>query len=162
MMEIERRFLCRITDLSALHKMPSSHIRQAYLTTGDPAVRIRERGGEHLMTIKTGRGLVRREVEFPVPSSAAAELLEIAGEHSLEKTRFHLDRWEVDIFEGRLSGLVLAEVELDDIDEPTPPAPPGIELVREVTDEASFTNQALATLEADLIRRIIEEVQELA
>jgi CYTH domain-containing protein len=161
MIEIERRFLCRITDLKALSDVPRWHIRQGYLTDREPAVRIRRREDEYILTFKAGRGLVRREVELPVPPEIGAELMDMAGEHRLDKIRYQVGRWEIDLFEGKLTGLVLAEIELSSIDETLPPAPVGMELGREVTEEGAFTNQRLALLGEDLARQLVDQVKEM-
>jgi CYTH domain-containing protein len=121
-------------------------------------VRIRQRDRDFLLTVKTGKGLVRREVEFSIPSEPGAELMAIAGERRVEKTRYQLGRWEIDLFEGKLAGLVLAELELTGVDEPVPPPPAGIELIREVTLEPTFTNQRLAALETEAARRLVAEM----
>ena len=148
MVEIERRFLCRVADAGALEGAGRRIvIRQGYLTRDAPAVRIRQKDGEYLLTIKSGGTRVRREVEVAVGREEGEALMAMAGEHRLEKVRHAAGRWEVDVFGGKLAGLVLAEVELEREDEPLPPAPPWLELVREVTDDAAFTNQRLAWLE---------------
>lgn len=149
MTEIERRFLIRITDPAVLQRAEVSSIRQGYLTSVEPAVRVREseRGGEleYTLTIKAGRGVVRQEVEVPVGEEAARTLMGMAEQRVLEKVRHHVGRWDIDVFGGKLTGLILAEVELDHVHEVVP-APAGLELVREVTDDAAFTNQRLALL----------------
>ena len=147
MFEIERRFLCRITDPRTLAGASRRHaIRQGYLTTDGPAVRIRDRDGEYFLTIKSGFGRVRREIEVAVDPDAGEALFEMTGNHRLEKVRYVLGPWEIDVFQGKLAGLVLAEIELDDENAPLPPPPPGIALLRAVTDDAAFTNQRLAML----------------
>lgn len=158
MIEIERRFLCRVADEGVLRRARrASLIRQGYLTGGEPAVRIRERDGRHTLTVKAGRGRVRREVELPVEPEAGAELLAMAGERRLEKTRYELDRWEVDVFQGKLRGLVLAEIELEREDERLPEPPEGVVLLREVTEEGRFTNQNLAMLGAGEAARLVRK-----
>src|SRR5690606_28604638 len=108
------RFLCRVVDAQALERAGRrSSIRQGYLTRGDPAVRIRQRDAAYLLTTKSGSGRVRREVELPVPPEQGAILMELAGDHRLEKVRHVVGRWEVDVYAGKLEGLVLAEVELE-------------------------------------------------
>ena len=51
----------------------------------------------------------------------AVELLKIAAPFTLSKTRYKVEHagkiWEVDIFEGRHAGLILAEVELESPEE---------------------------------------------
>lgn len=159
--EIERRFLCRILDQHVLDTAPSWLITQGYISNTGPTVRIRRLGGEFVLTIKSGGGLVRREIEFAVPTGPGTELLELAGDRSVEKTRYRLSRWEVDIFHGKLAGLVLAEVELSSSDEETPPPPPGVELVQEVTLDPLFTNHNLALLDPPSARRFVERTKEM-
>ncbi len=161
MIEIERRFLCRVVDDRVLRSAPSWRISQGYLTVDGPTVRIRQRDDEYILTVKTGQGLVRREVEVSIPPVPGAELMEIAGEYRVEKTRYQLGRWEIDLFRGKLAGLVLAEIELTRVDEEPPPVPAGIQLIREVTVEPTFTNQRLAMLGVEAARRVVEEAREL-
>lgn len=153
MLEIERRYLVRLADPGVLPR--PDRIRQGYLTAGEPAVRVRERNGRWTLTVKAGRGVVRREVEVDVPTDRGAALFEMAGERTLEKERHVAGRWEIDVFRGKLDGLVLAEIELADEDEPVPPPPAGLELGREVTLEGEFTNQRLALLSTEAARRIV-------
>lgn len=159
MLEIERRFICRVSNEDELRTAPSSGIRQGYLTCSGPTVRIRRQDAAHIMTIKEGAGLVRREIEFPVPAGPGEELLEVAGDQIIEKRRYRIGRWEVDIFEGRLQGLVLAEVELTTETEPLPEVPGCIELIREVTEDRRFTNRALAALGDGEVRHLIERIE---
>ncbi len=161
MIEIERRFLCRVVEPDVLRTASRrAEIRQGYITRGEPAVRIRARDGQYLLTIKAGRGRVRSEVEIGVDEETARALFELAGDRRLEKVRYVIDRWEIDIFRGPLEGLAIAEVELDAPDEPLPPAPPGIALLREVTDDPTFTNQHLAHLTPESARRLVGRLEE--
>lgn len=154
--EIERRFLCRVVDAAALERAGRrTAIRQGYLTLGDPAVRIRWKDGAYLLTIKSGAGRVRREVEVRVGAEEGGALMEMAGAHRLEKVRYAVGRWEIDVFGGKLDGLVLAEAELHREDERLPDPPACIELLREVTDDGAFTNQRLAQLGAAEAARFV-------
>jgi len=147
MVEIERRFLCRVADAGALEREGRRiAIRQGYLTLGDPTVRVRQMNGGYLLTVKSGSGRVRREVEVAVGAEEGEALMAMAGDHRLEKVRYAVGRWEIDLYGEKLAGLVLAEVELEHEDEPLPGPPPWLDLVREVTDDPDFTNQRLARL----------------
>nr|PZN91034.1 MAG: adenylate cyclase [bacterium] len=158
MIEIERRFLCRVADTAALEREGRRMaIQQGYLTLGAPTVRIRQKDGAYLLTIKSGSGRVRQEVEVPVGSAEGETLMAMAGEHRLEKVRYAVGRWEIDIYGDKLAGLVLAEVELEHEDEPLPPPPAWLELAREVTDDPAFTNQRLARLGPDEAARFVRE-----
>lgn len=146
--EIERRYLCGAVETEVLAGADRvQRIRQGYLTQVGPAIRVRQKDDAFLMTVKSGTGLVRREVEWPIPTDVARQLFEIAGARRIAKTRYVLGRWEVDVFEGPLSGLVVAEIELVAPDEPVPSHPPGLVLLREVTEDPFLTNRWLAGLE---------------
>ena len=129
MTEIERRYLARIADPAVLERARVSRIRQGYLSAGEPAVRVRERETDgdfaYTLTVKAGRGVIRREVEVPIDADAGLALMEMAGRRVLEKLRHVVGRWEIDVFQGKLTGLTLAEVELDHPREVVP-APVGL------------------------------------
>lgn len=165
MLEIERQFLVRRIDAEVLERADRVHsIRQGYLTLTSPAIRVRQIDDRCVMTVKAGGGLVRQEVEFEIEPDIAAELFAIAGSKVIEKTRYVVGGWELDVFKGRHSGLLIGEVELLDPEDPTPPLPRGVELWREVTEEQGFTNQFLASLDtqtaAELVGRLEENVSE--
>lgn len=81
-------------------------------------VRLADRGA--WLTIKgPRRGLIRLEFEYAIPVGDAEELLATLCTGSLvEKTRYKVavggHIWEVDAFHGDNTGLVLAEIELED------------------------------------------------
>jgi CYTH domain-containing protein len=76
------------------------------------------------------------ETEYEVLAAAPAAVL--------TKTRYSVPPLGVDVFDGRLAGLVMAEVEFDRADEEARfPVPAGT--VAEVTLDASFSGGALAT-----------------
>lgn len=121
--EIERKFLLRDPGWRAAASH-SAHYRQGYLASRpDVVVRVRLADGEARLTIKgASEGISRREYEYPLPPTDAAEMLDHLCERPLiEKQRFfvpygdHL--WEIDVFAGDNAGLVLAEVELEHPDE---------------------------------------------
>lgn len=66
-------------------------------------------------------GLSRFEWEHEIKASEAFELLKLREGALIEKRRYYVDfeghTFEVDIFEGENAGLVLAEVELQSVDE---------------------------------------------
>ena len=163
MKEIERQFLCRAVDARVLHEADGVlRMVQGYLTTDDPAVRVRRKNATWVFTVKTGSGLVREEVEVEIDAESGEALLDMAGERRLEKTRYLVGPWELDVFEGKLAGLIVLELELPDEDAPTPPFPDGIDVAREVTGTSGYRNQALAGLDptaaADLVRALTEEM----
>ncbi|MFO1146877.1 MAG: CYTH domain-containing protein [Alsobacter sp.] len=120
--EIERRFLVKGEAWKAEARV--RRIRQGYLgTENGVSVRVRLIDGKGLLTIKGERdGLVREEFEYPVPAADAEAMLELCGTLVIDKTRHELVHggllWQIDVFGGRLAGLVLAEVELEREDQP--------------------------------------------
>jgi len=121
--------------------------RRYHVRTGPSSVRIRE--GEPrgpVLTIKSGQGVKRREAEVVVDSDVAEALFRLSGPRVIEKVRFHLGPWELDRFLGSLEGLSLLEIELDEVDQPLPEAPPDVLILREVTDDNRFTSSYLSCL----------------
>ena len=90
-----------------------------------------------------GRGI---EVEYPIPTDDASFLIDkLCKPHVIDKTRYRIDHagmtWEVDEFHGINDGLVVAEIELDDENQPFErPAWLGAE----VTDDPRYSNAALS------------------
>lgn len=67
------------------------------------------------------KGFGRPEFEYAIPVSDAAEILRtMCDDRILEKVRHYVPHagltWEVDVYEGLLKGVVIAEVELDRAD----------------------------------------------
>ncbi|MGH6782540.1 MAG: CYTH domain-containing protein [Sphingomonadaceae bacterium] len=150
--EIERKFLV-VNDGWRAGTIASKAIRQGYLARGHPAsVRIRVTDGvAAMLTIKSAlAGGGRQEFEYPVSLADADALLALAEGDLIEKRRHIVPdsqgglNWEVDVFGGRLSGLVLAEIELDRIDRPL--VLPGW-IGREVTEDPRYYNAQLSRAE---------------
>jgi len=145
--EIERKFLVR-NDEWRLQADAGEHYRQGYLSH-DPlrSVRIRVAGEKAWLNIKCATSPIRRlEYEYPVPLADAQEMLErLTTDDCVDKVRYHVRQgrhvWEVDVFEGRNTGLVVAEIELDDENE-TFDKPDW--LGSEVSDDPRYYNMNLA------------------
>lgn len=144
--EIERKFLVA-TDGWRQQARIGSRFRQAIvLSQDDRSARVRViDDAEAKLTIKIGTGMTRHEFEYPIPIDEARELLALASGTTIEKVRYQVAQaphvWEIDVYEGVLAGLVVAEIEL--ADEAEQPALPSW-LGREVTGDHRFSNQALA------------------
>ena len=149
-MEIERKFLISAPPAD-LERFARSRIDQAYVAV-DPIgteVRIRRRAGRTTLTIKGGSGLARTEEEVEIDAEQFARLWELSGGRALEKTRYEIPTGtdgltiELDVYGGRLEGLVTAEVEFaseaaaDDF-----AAPPWFGT--DVTDDDAYKNRRLA------------------
>lgn len=122
-LEIERKFLIDAEKLSELHLTGGEKISQGYLSTEiEKTVRVRIKKNRGFLAVKTKNiGIVRREFEYEIPLADAEELLKLCGKNVLNKIRYKIEFenhiWEVDIFEGRHAGLILAEVEINSADE---------------------------------------------
>lgn len=121
--EIERKFLIDEKKFSAQNLPEGEKISQGYLTTEkNCVVRVRVKKNRAFLTVKSSNvGIVRKEFEYEIPVADAEELLKLCGKKILQKVRYKIEHagkiWEVDIFEGRHAGLILAEVELNAPDE---------------------------------------------
>jgi adenylate cyclase len=121
--EVERKWL--IAGVGSLPAQvlaaPAAEIEQGYLTVGADGseTRVRRRAGRCTLTVKSGGALVRSEAEVPL-TDEQFELLWPATEHTrVRKQRRAVPgeggvTIEVDIYSGRLDGLVVAEVEFAD------------------------------------------------
>jgi len=148
--EIERRFLVRGDDWRHA-VMGERRLRQGYLAREDGvAVRLRVAGGAARLTIKGRGGMTRPEYEYDLPLAEAEEMLTtLCTGRSIAKTRHLVPHegltWEVDVFEGPLAGLVIAEIEL-----PSPDHPVGLPpwAGQEITGDARYSNAVLASAKA--------------
>lgn len=146
--EIERKFLVASDGWRELADK-GTQLRQAYVVTmDDRSVRVRIHGNKWArLTIKIGKSaLVRNEYEYDVSMDDAKEMLTQAVGVVIEKRRFRVPHkgftWEVDVYEGALKGLIVAEVEMKrETDLPALPAWLG----REITGDRRYSNQSLAT-----------------
>lgn len=122
-MEIERKFLVNTDLWNQVKKGTGKHIRQGYFVANEQfSVRVRTKGEKAFLTVKgTREGISRDEFEYEIPYSDALFMLEQYTQPYLEKTRYEIKvgtkLWEVDEFHGKLSPLILAEVELNSEDE---------------------------------------------
>lgn len=114
--EIERKYLIKEDILILPAK--GNRIVQGYLwSEKGKSMRIRMTKDKGFLTIKTGTNpLSRLEYEYEIPLTDAEDLLGQC-EKKIEKTRFIIEyanmNWEVDVFEGKNKGLVMAEIELE-------------------------------------------------
>jgi adenylate cyclase len=148
MPEIERKFTVETVPEQLLG--PGSAIRQGYLSVEPVEVRVRSRDGAHELTVKSLGGLRRAEVNVPLNSDQFDELWPLVTA-LVEKTRHLVELGgalgEVDVFGGKLVGLVVAEVEFPSEQEARDFAPPKW-FGREVSEDSRFRNASLAGAEA--------------
>lgn len=148
-LEIERKFLVNAKKIPAQISQRGEKISQGYLCT-EPArtVRVRIKGKHGFITIKSANvGIVRQEFEYEIPLEDAQELLKLCKPNILEKVRYKVEyeghTWEVDVFKGKLEGMILAEVELTCAEEYVE-LPDWIE--REVSGDVKYFNSNLTLL----------------
>lgn len=128
--EIERKFLVdgsRWRDAAhAVIPMAQGYINdQQAMDSGRQlaSVRVRIAGEQAFLNLKSRElGRSRQEFDYPIPEPDARALLALCVGGLIDKRRHlvtvggHL--WEVDEFLGDNAGLVVAEIELDAVDEP--------------------------------------------
>ena len=151
--EIERKFLV-VSDAWRALSYRSQRIAQAYLNdyaslasgSGQCSVRVRIAGQNANINIKSRElGAKRQEFEYPIPLSDAERLLTMSCGTAIDKIRHYVKYgahcWEIDEFQGDNAGLLVAEIELDAVDEifRKPEW-----LGREVTEFPRYYNMALS------------------
>jgi adenylate cyclase len=143
--EIERKFV--LPGIPAeIEDAPAQPIQQGYLaiTDGGIEVRLRRIGDATVLTVKQGAGERRLEEEVEIPTASFAALWPLTEGRRVEKRRYVVGgRIEVDVYAGRLEGLVVAEVEFESEQESAAFDAPTW-LGREVTGDARYANQRLA------------------
>jgi CYTH domain-containing protein len=148
-MEIERKFRVDVEDVPPPgERGEGTRLRQAYVAVdGDVEVRVRDKGGTHLLTVKGGRGIERSEVEIEIDAASFDELWRLAPDRRIDKVRHEVPvdghTAELDLYAGELEGLAVVEVEFDSrqvADGFVPPPWFG----EEVTGDPRWSNAALA------------------
>ncbi|MDY3249619.1 MAG: CYTH domain-containing protein [Candidatus Choladocola sp.] len=115
-MEIERKFLVRNVPELELYRFHL--IEQAYLCTS-PVVRVRRQDEEYILTYKGAGMMAREEYNLPLTRESYEHLIGKADGNIITKKRYLIPldenlKAELDIFEGKFSGLIIAEVEFPD------------------------------------------------
>ena len=143
-MEIERKFL--VKDLPNLESIKGEEIIQGYLSY-EPEIRIRKRDSKYYLTKKSIGSLVRNEEETQI-NELTYNILSSLVKDKLEKTRYIVKinnklKAELDIYQGKLKGLYIVEVEFNSINEANnfiiPPW-----FGEEITNNQEYKNQNLA------------------
>ena len=142
--EIERKF--KVEALPEHLLGSGSAIQQGYLSVEPVEIRLRAQDGGHELTVKSLGGLRRVEVTLPLTPEQFDELWPLAMAF-VEKTRHRakLDDAvaELDIYGGKLEGLLVVEVEFGSEEQARSFAPPDW-FGDEITNDSRFRNAALA------------------
>ncbi|EEG74971.1 adenylate cyclase [[Clostridium] hylemonae DSM 15053] len=147
-MEIERKYL--VSRLPGdLDGYPCRMIEQGYLNTA-PVVRIRRDNEKYELTYKSEGHMVREEYNLPLTEEAYEHLLTKIDGRIITKKRYMIPyddslTIELDIFEGSLAPLRLAEVEFPDEASASAFTPPDW-FGEDVTFSGSYHNSALSRL----------------
>ena len=147
-MEIERKYLIK-TLPENLEQYPLRVLEQGYLCT-TPVVRIRKDNDKYELTYKSGGLMARQEYNLPLTADAYEHLrLKVDG-RIISKKRYMLPlreyTIELDIFEGDLAPLMLAEVEFPSIEEANAFEPPEW-FGEDVTFDGRYHNSCLSKME---------------
>ena len=147
-MEIERKFLIKkLPDNLTSYK--ARKIEQAYLCT-DPVVRVRRDNDDYYLTYKSKGMIVREEYNLPLTKEAYGHLLAKADGNIITKTRYEIPEKdnltiELDVFEGKFDGLLLAEVEFASEEEALGCIPPEW-FGEDVSNSPKYHNSTLSRL----------------
>ena len=159
-MEIEKKFRVQYLP-EQLEQYPCRVIEQAYLCT-KPTVRIRRSNEDYILTLKdkqgvqelhaAGAGIINREIEIPLTREAYEHLKTKADGYLIEKRRYLIPLTdgltaELEVFQGRLTGLCFAEVEFPDVETAKEFRPPEW-LGQEVSEDRRYRNSVLSGLES--------------
>ena len=146
-LEIEFKYL---VDRERWEKVtPDKGVRivQGYIASeSGKTVRVRIKGKRGFLTVKgPSNGPVREEFEYEVPFKDAEAMLASLCPSTVEKTRYETEHegrtWEIDVFEAKNVGLIVAEIELQDADEKYP-LPEWV--TTNVTDDKRYSNKQLS------------------
>lgn len=147
-MEIERKFLIKKLP-DNLTSYNARKIEQAYLCT-DPVVRVRRDNDDYYLTYKSKGMIVREEYNLPLTKEAYGHLLAKADGNIITKTRYEIPEKddltiELDVFEGKFDGLLLAEVEFASEEEALGYIPPEW-FGEDVSNSTKYHNSTLSRL----------------
>ncbi|MGW4272678.1 CYTH domain-containing protein [Streptomyces seoulensis] len=145
--EIERKFL--VHGFVPPRDTAPQYVEQGYLaiTPDGTEVRVRRSAAGHLLTVKRGRGLTRVEVEREISAEEFDALWPATEAARLTKDRHRVPDGPhtiiVDVYDGALSGLCIAEIEFPSAEHAQRYTPPGW-LGEEITGVTGYLNQSLA------------------
>jgi len=159
--EIERKFLLgELPDWLSEHA--AEPISQGYLTNGEgPEIRLRRAGEQTLLTVKTGSGEAREEIEVEVEPELFRTLWPLTAGRRVTTTRRREPLGsgrtaEVDVYAENLTGLVVAEVEFSSVEESQAFEPPAW-LGREITGDERYANRELAMSDGAPVEPVEEQ-----
>ncbi|MDR0930839.1 MAG: AAA family ATPase [Clostridiales bacterium] len=152
--EIERKFLVNPDAIPSylLSIAEKRDIEQAYIPVDNPEleVRVRKSNDSYFVTNKQKIDedlTIRREDEFEISKSEYQMLFNQRKDNIIHKTRYSFPydnhNIEIDFYADALKGLVIAEVEFDNLDDAKNFNAP-LWFGKEVTNDVSYKNKSLA------------------
>lgn len=150
MIETERKFLV-FEWPEQVKTGKGTRISQGYLNISeDREIRIRQYGKQHVLTIKSGKGIEREEVEIDISKKQFDLLWPQTEGRRVEKTRYRIPEGnltiELDVYDGYLTGFMNAEVEFPDRSTAESFKPPWW-FGPEVTNEKGLSNARLSVVD---------------
>lgn len=144
-MEIEKKYLGASFPFD-LEQYPYCHIEQSYLST-DPTIRIRKTNDAYFLTVKGKGDIARAEFELPLSKDQYHRLLKKTDCRPIIKKRFfvpldHSLTAEIDVYEGKLSGLITIEVEFETIFDAQSFCPP-LWFGKDISTDHRYKNSSL-------------------
>ncbi len=146
-MEIERKFLVDKFPVD-LETYPHKRYVQGYLCR-NPVVRVRDEGGEYVLTYKGAGLLAREEYNLPLNEEAFLHMIKKCDGRVITKNRYRIQipgtglTAELDVFLSELSPLVMVEVEFESEEEAKAFLPPDW-FGKEVTYDERYHNSVLS------------------
>ncbi len=144
--EIEKKFLLKNDTWRQSIKRSRQFVQGYLIGSTQASVRVRIEGEQAFINIKSATlDVTRDEYEYEIPLTDAREMLEsLCDKPLIVKARhdvmFGNKKWEIDEFQGKNVGLLVAEIELDSVDEVFDmPEWAG----QEVSDDARYYNVCL-------------------
>lgn len=142
--EIERKWV--VPKLPRLGTLKGEQIVQGYLVISSDGgeVRIRRKGKTYYETVKSRGTLTRDEIEVKISSTQFRRLWPATRGRRLKKLRYAWN-WnghliEIDVYQGSLAKLILAEVEFESVQASRQFSPPPW-FGKEVTDDQRIERQ---------------------
>lgn len=147
-MEIERKYLVKSIPEN-LKDFPCRNLEQGYLNN-NPVIRIRKDNENFELTYKSKGLMVREEYNLPLTREAYEHLLLKIDGRLIKKRRYMIPlegnlTIELDVFEGDLAPLILAEVEFADEESALSFTPPDW-FGEDVTFSGKYHNSRLSQL----------------
>ena len=162
-MEIEKKYLVKAIP-DNLENFECHRIAQGYVST-EPVVRIRQWDDEYILTIKSSGLLSHIEIEKSLTEDEFKAMTEMVKGNTIAKKRYIIPlisygypelELELDIFEGALDGLIIAEVEFSDTEKAESFVAPDF-LGTEVTNDPRYYNSYLSTIDQNDIDALISK-----